>query len=138
MNFWPTDLELHKGEPRAPTGRFPAAPFARSLTTIVRSGTWAICLLKSLPQECRPSQFCTNPPVLRVAYLRHLGDHWAMDIEKAAWITIQRALERVPLPRRRKVLRMLDLAMGVKSVRRSHPHNSEPELEESDPIVTRE
>ena len=30
-----------------------------------------------------------------------------MDIDKAAWIKIQRALYRLPLTRRRKVLKML-------------------------------
>jgi hypothetical protein len=35
------------------------------------------------------------------------ADHQAMDIDKAALVTIQRALARVSLVRRRKVLRML-------------------------------
>jgi hypothetical protein len=35
------------------------------------------------------------------------ADHQGMDTTKAAWITIERALARVPLVRRRKVRKML-------------------------------
>ena len=48
-----------------------------------------------------------------------LGGYQGMDIDKAAWITAERALARVPLVRRRKVLKLL--------VRKGRP-KSTPEI----------
>jgi hypothetical protein len=39
------------------------------------------------------------------------ANHGGMDIDTAAWITVKRALARVPLKKRRKVMRMLKLAV---------------------------
>jgi hypothetical protein len=51
--------------------------------------------------------FCTNAPDMHLVDKAARGDHPAMDIDKSAWITIERALARFPLVRRRKVLKML-------------------------------
>jgi hypothetical protein len=37
------------------------------------------------------------------------ADHLPVDTDKAAWLTIERALERAPLARRRRALRLLRL-----------------------------
>jgi hypothetical protein len=42
-------------------------------------------------------QFCTKPRVKALAGSTTWTDHQAMDIDKAALVTVNRALERVPL-----------------------------------------
>jgi hypothetical protein len=44
---------------------------------------------------------------MRVAARSTCADHWGMDIDKAALVTVERALARVPLTRRRRVPKLL-------------------------------
>jgi hypothetical protein len=56
----------------------------------------------------RLMRYSTIAPVMRVATPPTWADTLhAMDMDKAAWMTVERALARVPLVRRRKVRRML-------------------------------
>ena len=66
--------------------------------------------LQALAPKVEIWRICANAPNLRQASRALHADHGAVDVQQAAIITINRALARAPLQRRKRALKLLAAA----------------------------